>query len=119
MKKILIVEDDVNTLDWIGFLVEDIGYEVLKSLSRPSLSSIIEQQPALVLVDYWLSDSYGSDICLELKSNPATKNIPVVLMSVAFQLPQIASECHADGYILKPFNLRDLENMVKDILEKQ
>lgn len=113
MKKILIIEDDVDTLDWLGLFVEDIGYEVLPSVSRPPISSIIEQHPALILLDYWLNDGYGSDICLELKANPETKNIPVILMSVAFQLPQIASECLADGYIIKPFNLRDLENLIR------
>lgn len=118
MKKILIIEDDIDTLDWLGFFVEDLGFKVLPSLSKPSIESIIEQQPALILLDYWLHDGYGSDICLELKANINTKNIPVILMSVAFQLPQIARESLADGYILKPFNLADLENLVRENLDK-
>ena len=116
MKKILIIEDDADTLDWLEFFVEDIGFQVLPSLSKPSIKSIIEQHPDLILLDYWLNDGYGSDICLELKANPGTKDIPVILMSVAFQLPQIARDCHADGYILKPFNLSDLENLVREKL---
>lgn len=116
MKKILIIEDDVDTLDWLGFFVEDIGFEVLPSVSRPPIESIIQQQPSLILLDYWLDDGYGSDICIELKANPQTKNIPVILMSVAFQTPQIAKACLADGYIVKPFDLKDLEELVRQHL---
>jgi|ERR1700712_3406311 two-component system phosphate regulon response regulator PhoB len=113
MKKVLVIENDSGTLDVIGLLLADSGFQVLPSENRVPIERIIEQSPRLIIIDYFLNDGYGNEICLELKANPLTKHIPVVLISTAPNIKQIAIDSFADGYIAKPFDIIDLENIVK------
>lgn len=115
MKKVLVIENDVDTLDVIGLLLEDTGFEVLPSENRVPIERILQQQPQLVLIDYFLNDGYGNEICLEIKANPLTRHIPVVLISTSNNIEQIAIDSLADAYISKPFDINDLEKIVREL----
>jgi CheY-like chemotaxis protein len=114
LKKVLVIENDLDTLDLIGFLLEDSGYKVLPSEKRVPIERVIEQDPQLIIIDYFLNDGYGNEICLALKANPLTKHIPVVLISTSPKIKQIAIDSFADGYIEKPFDINDLERIVRE-----
>jgi DNA-binding response OmpR family regulator len=116
VKKILIIENDLDTLDMIGFLFEDSGYEVMESQFKIPIKKIIHDDPDLIILDYWLEDGYGNDVCLELKAHPFSKHIPIILISAYPELKQTAHDCLADGYISKPFDIADLENLVKKLV---
>lgn len=111
----MIIENDLDTLDMIGFLFDDGGYEVMESQFRMSVDEILKAKPDLVILDYWLSDGYGNDICLELKTDLRTKHIPIILISANLNLKRIAAHCFADEYLEKPFNIVDLENLVRKL----
>jgi two-component system phosphate regulon response regulator PhoB len=115
LKKVLVIENDAGTLDLIGFLLEDSGFEVLPSEIKVPIERIIEQDPQLIIIDYYLDDGYGNEICLEIKGNPLTRRIPVILISTSPNIKQIAIDSYANGYIAKPFDIIDLEKKVREL----
>lgn len=116
-KKIIVIEDNHDILDMIAFILEDEGYEVLSSLDAEPLKDIETHKPDLVLLDDWLADGYGHQLCAQLKANPATTNIPVLLVSSVQNLKELAQQSQADGFIHKPFDIDYLIEMVKQHLK--
>lgn len=110
---IIVIEDDRDILDMIQYILADEGYEIMSYDHLIKLESIIAKRPSLILLDERLANGYGSTLCLELKSNPLTKPVPVILVSAAIGLAQIAKNCGADAVLDKPFDLNDLVNLVK------
>jgi two-component system, OmpR family, phosphate regulon response regulator PhoB len=112
-KKIIVIEDNNDILDLMQYILEDEGYLVLPLGQAEPLNTLKEQRPDLVLLDDRLPGEYGHVLCAKLKANPETQEIPVILVSAARNLEQIAYECKADDFLPKPFDLKDLIAMVK------
>jgi len=108
MKKVLIIENDSDTLDLLGYIIADMNFHVQRMSKLISLKEIQNINPDIILIDYWLPNGKGSDACLEIKNNESTAHIPVILMSTNIQTPKIAEDCLADTYIEKPFDIDDL-----------
>jgi CheY-like chemotaxis protein len=116
-KKILLVEDDPDTRDMVAIILEDgEQIELLKPDKVPDVTEIAESGPDLILLDERLPGKSGSALCLELKSKKPTAHIPVVLVSAAWGLEDIARQCHADGVISKPFDIEQLKQVVSGCL---
>lgn len=116
MKKILVIENDLAILEIVGFVFIEKGFDVLESQNRIPIERIIEQKPNLVLLDYFLNDSYGKEICLEIKNNPLTQHIPVILYSAISGLEQVAKDSGADAFIAKPFEVDELTKLVESFV---
>ncbi|NCD70735.1 response regulator [Mucilaginibacter agri] len=116
-KKILVIEDDKDIRDTIALFLKQLGYEVVDSEGAKILKNINEIKPDLILLDNWLSDwksdPNGQQLSKSLKTNPATGDIPIVMISAVSNIKEIAEEGLADGYLKKPFDLDDLSNIVK------
>ncbi len=81
---VLIVEDDDDTREGLAEAIRGAGVRVLAvGLGREGLRFARELMPDLVLLDHRLPDLAGEDICRELRSNPATAAIPVVVVSAS------------------------------------
>ena len=115
MKKLLIIEDDRDTLDVLGVILEYNNYEVIESPKKMSLRDIVQINPNIIVVDYMLADGLGSDLCLQIKTDPSTKNIPVILCSASYKIEQIALDSRADAFIAKPFDLDQFIQMVNGL----
>ena len=113
MKKILVIEDDLDTLDIIGFIVNDLGFHLIKASQIMPLSDILTIDPKVILLDYRLPNGFGSDFCKKLKTHPSTKHIVVILMSTHNHIDRIAKDNYADTFIEKPFDLEHLFEMLK------
>lgn len=108
MTSVLIVDDspvDMKLLQ--SFLSRQDGYELLEAVSGQEVLDCAQSQPnlGLILMDVQLPDLNGIDVCHQLKSNPATAQIPVVLISaVKMDDDSIAAglDAGADGYLTKP-----------------
>ncbi len=107
-KKILIAEDDPVILEMLTMFLEEVGYEVETTYDELTLRTFEHGLPDLLLLDIWMSGWHGKDICLFLKSQEATKRLPIVLCSANQETEQIAKEAGADDFITKPFDLADL-----------
>jgi len=116
-KKILVIEDDKDIRDTIVYILEEENYDILASEDSKILKSIDKHKPDLVLLDNWLtdwkSDANGQQLSKELKTNPATQHIPVIIISAVSNIKEIAEAGMADGYLRKPFDLAELVDIVK------
>jgi len=112
-RKIIIIEDDPDTLDIMSYILNEEGYETITAGNSKPLEEVNVHQPMLILLDNRLTDGSGGDFCKKFKKNPETMHFPVVLVSANMGLETIASECNADGYLKKPFDIADLIELVK------
>jgi two-component system phosphate regulon response regulator PhoB len=116
-KKILIIEDDKDIRDTVTYALESEGYEVISSDNSKILKSIDKYNPDLILLDNWLtdwkSDANGQQLSKQLKSDPATNHIPVIIVSAVSNIAEIAEAGLADGYLKKPFDLTNLNDIIK------
>jgi DNA-binding response OmpR family regulator len=112
---IAVVEDDEAILDIVELLLTDEGYQVITAETELDLDSL-PTLPDLIILDNWLGLKSGHDICISLKHNPATSEIPVILMSAVNDLESIAADCKADMYISKPFDIKEFLDAVNNIL---
>jgi DNA-binding response OmpR family regulator len=116
-KKILVIEDDKDIRDTIAYVLEEEGYKVVASEDSKILKSLDQIAPDMMLLDNWLtewkSDANGEQISRELKSNPDTSHIPIIIVSAVSNIKEIAAAGLADGYLRKPFDLAELIAIVK------
>jgi DNA-binding response OmpR family regulator len=112
-KRIVIIDDEKAILEMMEIALEEEGYDVIAINRFEPMEVLIDFAPELILLDIRLSNGYGHILCEDLKSNPLTSMIPVILVSGADNLAKIANESKADGYIAKPFNVDDLIQCVK------
>jgi DNA-binding response OmpR family regulator len=125
VKKILVVEDDpVNQMILADFLAAN-GYATVAASSGPEgLERFDAESPDLMLVDVQLPRKNGFELCREIKSRPAGKTTPILLMSAVYndrdqsnRTIQIGTL--ADGYLTKPFDLVQLLAQVRTLLGEQ
>ncbi len=105
-QKILIVEDEESLLKLESILLTSKGYDVRGvSNGREALDAIAEEKPDLVLLDIMLPEIDGFEVCQRIKENPATKEIPVVMLTAKKSREDMArgEKVGADWYITKPF----------------
>jgi CheY-like chemotaxis protein len=115
-KRILVVDDSPAILDVMVVTLEAEGYEVSTSLTGACFRQMDRNPPDLILLDVLLSGEDGGEICQSLKSDELTRHIPVILISAHIGLRVTAEGCGADGFLVKPFHLIDLRNIVHKFL---
>jgi CheY-like chemotaxis protein len=108
--KILIVDDEVGIrLMVVRMLGED--YTVLEAADGEEAVTLTRlHKPNLVLMDILIPGKDGYSACHEIKMDPETKSIPVVMVSaISHRLNErLSAEVGADGYITKPFSVEKL-----------
>ncbi len=109
--RVLVVDDDVDTVALIRLMLPETRYEVIEA--HDAFSGMREyyfRSPAVVLADALLPLMSGLDLCRVIKSAPDRGQTPVVMLSAAAQEEEIRSgyQVGADAYLVKPFNAQDL-----------
>jgi two-component system, OmpR family, phosphate regulon response regulator PhoB len=116
-KKIMVIEDDTDIRETMVYALEDANYEVVSSEDARILKLIHHHKPDLILLDNWLSDwksdANGEQISRQLKSNPSTSHIPVIIVSAVSNIKDVAEAGLADDFLRKPFDLKELIGMVE------
>jgi DNA-binding response OmpR family regulator len=116
-KKVFVVDDDTAILDALSLMLEEEGYEVKTSQNGKELEFEKYNFPDLILLDIWMSGVSGKDICMQLKKDDLTKDIPVIMISASNDTEKIAEECGADGFMYKPFQVDLLLDIVHKYLD--
>jgi DNA-binding response OmpR family regulator len=111
-KKILITDDDPDINEILSIFLGSSGYDAINDISAEKVEQLELIKPDLILLDTMLQGKDGRDICRKIKNEPAYKNIPVIFLSANANLPEIARDCKADGYLQKPFELKELEQLL-------
>jgi DNA-binding response OmpR family regulator len=81
------------------------------------VDDVIEFGAQLIVLDIRLANGYGHLLCKDLKANPSTLKIPVILISGADNLAAIAADCGADAYLQKPFGIPELIAIVTETIK--
>lgn len=114
-KKILVVDDDPDIRELIVMTLESEGYKVSGLGNGQAVVDTVQQtQPDIVLLDVQLGDRDGGDICRELKEQPATHDIPIIIISANHGWQTLEEkQCEADDFLAKPFDLTELVDHVR------
>lgn len=112
-KQIVVAEDDSGISDVLQMILEDVGYEVQIMLTGTQVSQLRDPLPGLLLLDIWLGDTDGREICKFLKSQTTTQHLPVILLSAQKGIRAIAKEVGADNFLAKPFEMDALLALVE------
>lgn len=119
--KILIVDDDSNFREATRLSLLPKGYEVLGARSgREAMDLARKEQPDLILLDILMPGLDGYETCRQLKTNPATSRIAIIVLT-ALGDPSArykAQEAGADDYIAKPVTPQELRERVERLLRR-
>lgn len=116
MKRILIADDDAAIVDATSLLLQTMGYEVSSTLNGALVSAALQNKPDLLLLDIWMSGIDGRTICKEIKANPSTFAIPVLMISASRDIRESAMSSGADDFLAKPFELHTLISKIEKLL---
>lgn len=109
----MIFEDDPQLLELLRMVLRPRGYVVLhRSDCNDVVDDVKEEMPDLIMMDLRIPDIGGAAATRMLKKEQSTKIIPVIIVSADAQTKEIATLSGADGYIVKPFEVTDLENII-------
>jgi two-component system, cell cycle response regulator DivK len=114
-KKVLLVEDNLSTVDVLEKALQYLGYEV--RVAKNGLEAVkmaVSELPDLVVMDIMLPELDGFEATRRLRENPSTRDVPI-LAATAKTMPGDKERCLAagcDSYIAKPFDHRELRNAI-------
>ena len=119
--KILIVEDDPKVVVFLEDRIVSMGFEVL--VARNGLEGLKEarsQAPSLIILDVMMPEMDGHELCHKLKINPATKHIPILMLTARGQRREIVEglSIGADDYMTKPYDDAELEARIEALLRR-
>jgi adenylate cyclase len=118
-KVILIVEDDPRNMTLARDMLKVSGYTTIEA--KDGEQGVIlarKSKPDLILMDLMMPKKDGYTACHEIKADPATKNIPIVMLTAIDNQgnKDIARIWGADGYITKPLDMQVLVNTISPLL---
>ena len=120
-EKILIVDDEENITEFIGRALRLQGFKTICAHDGDqALSAVEEELPDLVILDLMLPKMDGWEVCRRVKSTPATKKIPIIMLTARTSTEDVVQGLNlgADDYIKKPFPLDELLARVKVLLRR-
>ena len=122
MAKILIVEDDKDIAMLLQTVIENSGHLVMTaSTGKMAFDWLANSKPDLILLDIGLPDINGIEICEKIKTDRQTRAIPVIILTTRNdnQAKMSANlNAHADLFLNKPIDNKDLISAIKTLLEK-
>lgn len=121
MAHVLIVDDNEKSLDLLNDFIGSWGYKTsTASQGMEAINLAKEQRPDVIVLDVMLPGMSGYEVCLELKNEPATRMIPIVLVTA---LTDVENRIHAfnvgaDHFMSKPVNYKELRAVIECLLRK-
>ena len=118
---ILVVEDDANIAELIGYNLVSAGYAVKTILDgRMAIVTAQAAKPVLILLDWMLPHMSGIEVCKALRQNPQTRDVPIILLTAkGEEADKIAGlNAGADDYITKPFSPAELIARMRAVMRR-
>ncbi|MBV9656683.1 MAG: response regulator transcription factor [Verrucomicrobia bacterium] len=119
--RVLLVDDEPDVADLVRYRLQGAGHEVMvASDGLTALRLARERRPDLLVLDLMLPQMSGQEVCRQLKSDPETASIPIIMLTARGQpAERIAGlEIGADDYVTKPFSPRELLLRVGAVLRR-
>ena len=117
--KVLVVDDEIYIVHILDFSLGMEGYEVVTALDgEQALEKVSSEKPDLIVLDIMMPKLDGYEVCKSIKSDPATRQIPVILLSAKGRNvdQKMGFDVGADDYITKPFSPRKLVERINQLL---
>ncbi len=121
-RRIMIVDDEANVLRMLSFVLDAEGFGVITAeTGEEALAKIRDDRPDLVILDNMLPGISGTEVCKELRADPETIDLPVMILSARAQVSDRISgiRAGADEYITKPFDCDEVVARVAGMLDRQ
>jgi two-component system alkaline phosphatase synthesis response regulator PhoP len=123
-KKILLIDDDPDFVQAVQVIVESGGYEVRVAYDgKEGLEAVAEEKPDLIVLDVMMPVMNGHEACAELKSDPETAGIPIILLTAVAERVTTSTYSHrdmleseAEDYMPKPVEPKELLELIKSWL---
>lgn len=120
-EKILVVDDDLDTLRLVGLMLQRQGYQIIAATNGTQAITLTQaEKPDLVLLDIMMPDVDGYEVTRRLRSNPVTKHIPIIMFTAKTMVDDkvLGFESGVDDYLTKPTQPRELFAHVKAVLAR-
>ena len=119
--KVLIVDDEQDVTELLEFNLRSAGYDVISADDgATALKKAREALPDLIVLDVMLPEMDGTEVCKQLRRDPATARIPIIMLTAkASEIDRVLGlELGADDYICKPFSPREVVARVATVLRR-
>jgi len=120
-QKILLIDDEPDVLDMVELNLKSSGFKVSSAQDgEVGIRKARDEQPTLIVLDLMLPRMSGLEVCKNLKKDPATMGIPVIMLTAkSDEVDRIVGlELGADDYVTKPFSPRELVLRIKSVLRR-
>ena len=121
MQKILIVDDEPAIREMVRFSLESAGFQVTEAgYADQARDQIAGNRPDLMLLDWMLPGRSGLELALELRRDPATRGLPIIMLTARNEEHDKVKglDTGTDDYITKPFSPRELVARIKAVLRR-
>ncbi len=120
-KKILIIDDELESVKLIGLMLQRRGYEIAAARSgAQALAKAEEESPDLAILDVMMPDMDGYEVCRRLRANPATASLPIIMFTAKTTVDDKVAgfQAGADDYLTKPIHPDELASRVEAVLSR-
>ena len=120
-EKILIVDDDLDTLRLVGLMLQRQGYQISAATNgQQGLEKAFDESPDLILLDVMMPDIDGYEVTRRLRQNPSTAETPILMFTAKAQLDDkvVGFEVGVNDYLTKPTHPSELQARVKTLLAR-
>ena len=118
---VLVIEDEPDIRKTIDYNLSKESFKVIQAASiEEGEKALASNKIDVIILDLMLPDGSGLTLCRDIKSEPKTKNIPVIILTAKTEEVDrvVGFELGADDYVTKPFSVRELILRVKAILKR-